>query len=90
MQQQLQLLYNLCLQHACVHIILNGLIAFFCYLSLCDFFSLNLSGNENQAHLTKGNKFALDRHDGANRHIDGKGRVVIFPFPRSVAFFSPY
>ncbi|PNY05336.1 hypothetical protein L195_g001783 [Trifolium pratense] len=29
------------------------------------------NGNENLAHLTKGNKFALDRHDGTARHIDG-------------------
>lgn len=47
----------------------------------------NLSGNENPAHLTKGNKFALDRHEGAAGHIDGKGRVVIFPFLGSVTFF---
>ncbi|KAK2379648.1 RING/FYVE/PHD-type zinc finger family protein [Trifolium repens] len=34
------------------------------------------NGNENPAHLTKGNKFALDRHDGTARHIDGKGSRV--------------
>jgi hypothetical protein len=57
--------------------ILNGLIAFFCCLFLCVTFSCsNLSGNENLAHLTKGNKFALDRRDGAARPTDGKGRVI--------------
>lgn len=34
------------------------------------------NGNENPAHLTKGNKFALDRHDVAAGHIDGKGNRV--------------
>ncbi|KAK2433343.1 hypothetical protein P8452_30671 [Trifolium repens] len=34
------------------------------------------NGNENLAHLTKGNKFALDRRDGAARPTDGKGSRV--------------
>ncbi|CAK8575465.1 unnamed protein product [Lathyrus sativus] len=37
---------------------------------------VNANGNENLAHLMKGNKYALDRHDGMARHVDGKGSRV--------------
>lgn len=69
------------------HMFLNGSIAFSAIFLCVTFFSSNLSGT----HLRKGDKFALDRHDGTARHIDGKGRVVVFPSPKYVAvYFSPY